>query len=534
VSRGTGERPTGSTPLGNETGEPRGYDLVFVGAGASTSYVLLALLDALMDEPPAAPLRICVAERAPDPFTGVPYGTRAARTSLMITALRDFLPDAERALFVEWLSANKDWVFDEFVAEDGPLSARWWSRHQEAVRQDDFDHLFLPRYTFGEYLARRTRAALARAERAGVAATEVVRDDVVSIERTDGRYLVHCRRRSVCAPRVVLATGSAPVRPRLPRGADLAGPALIDDPFDDMTEAVGRIRSAMAQRPEGRPGHVVVIGGNAGTMDMLYQLNNVLDPRAQQAVFTVLSPSGQLPERVSDQHVPEPFRPERLEALSRADAVQAVSIYRAAVADIAWGRAAGLLVADTLAPISAAVVRLLHLLSEDQAAEFADRWGVELGRHQRRAGWEYCEVVEELTAEDRIRVVAGSFIDVVTDERAGARVRFETAGRLHELERPVDAVVNCGGPARSLAHTAPPLLAQLVTAGLCRPTPSGGGIAVDPSLEAAPGLFVMGPLLAGNVVRGAPVWHMEHCGRISAFGSALGAELARPLVTVAG
>jgi hypothetical protein len=43
----------------------------------------------------------------------------------------------------------------------------------------------------------------------------------------------------------------------------------------------------------------------------------------------------------------------------------------------------------------------------------------------------------------------------------------------------------------------------------------------------------MGPLLAGNVINGSPVWHMEHCGRISTFGSALGPRLAGALVAEA-
>lgn len=514
--------------------EARAYDLVFVGAGASTSYVLLTLLDALADEPPAEPLRICVVERASDPFTGIPYGTRAARTSLLITALRDFLPDGERARFVEWLAANKDWVFDEFLAGDGPFSRRWWARHEAAVRADDFDDLFLPRYTFGEYLAQRTREAIARAEASSAVRTEVVQDDVVAIEETGGSYLVRCATRTAQSARVVLATGSAPVRPRLRDDAGAVGAALVDDPFEHMTEAVARIREAVEKRPDDRPPHVVILGGNAGTMDMLYQLNDLSGAVARRTVFTIVSPSGQLPERVDDQYVPEPFRPERLEELALSGAFDAASIYRAAVADIARGRVAGLSVADTLAPISRAVVQLVRALSEEQALEFADRWGVELGRHQRRAGWEYCEVVEQLVAEDRIRLVGGAFVDVIPNGEQGARVRYEADGNLRELDEPADAVLNCAGPARSLEQTAPPLLAQLITDGLCRPTPSGGGIAVDSSLEAAPGLYVMGPLLAGNMVMGSPVWHMEHCGRISVFGSALGAQLARPLVAAGG
>ncbi|MGY2002865.1 FAD/NAD(P)-binding protein [Blastococcus sp. SYSU DS1024] len=510
--------------------EPPGQDLVFVGAGASTSYILLALLRSLEERPAAEPLRIAVVERAPDPFTGVPYGRRAARTSLLITALRDFLPEQERALFVEWLGDNKGWVFEEFLAAEGPFSARWWARHEESVRRNDFESLYLPRYTFGEFLARRTREAIARAEAAGLVTTEVIQEDVVAIEPAGHGYLVRCTDRVVDGRRVVLATGSPPVLRRLSQDLGAPGAVLVDDPFDDMGEAVDRIVAAAARGSRARPAHVAVIGANASTMDMLYQVNDAAGPGPAETVFTVLSPSGQLPERLDEGRAVRPFHPEHLAALEDVATLDAAAVYRAAVADIALGRALGLSVSDTLAPISAAVGRVLRRLPEDETAVFADRWGVELGRHQRRAGWEYCEVVERLSAEGRLRLVAGSFVDLVADAAGQVHVRYQVDGELHQIASPVDAVVNCAGPARSLRHAAPPLLTQLITSGVCRLTPSGGGIAVDSSMAAAPGLYVMGPLLAGNVVGGAPVWHMEHCGRISAFGSALGTDLARTLV----
>jgi uncharacterized NAD(P)/FAD-binding protein YdhS len=155
---------------------------------------------------------------------------------------------------------------------------------------------------------------------------------------------------------------------------------------------------------------------------------------------------------------------------------------------------------------------------------------VEIGRHQRRAGWEYCEVVEELVAEGRLEAVAGTFTQLDGGSGRGARVRLDRAGVAAQLDRPADIVINCAGPAAQLLETAPSLVAGLVSSGVCLPTPFGGGIAVDASLAAAPGLYVMGPLLAGNVLNGSPIWHMEHCGRISAFGSTLGMHLAERLV----
>jgi uncharacterized NAD(P)/FAD-binding protein YdhS len=196
--------------------------------------------------------------------------------------------------------------------------------------------------------------------------------------------------------------------------------------------------------------------------------------------------------------------------------------------DIARGREAGLSVGDTLGPISRALGAVVRRLGPEEAIEFAGRWGVELGRHQRRAGWEYCDVVDQLTAEDRLRLLAGAFVDVVPGDGT-VSVRFRSDGGLHELDSPADVVINCGGPRRLLVDATASLPARLIDSGLCGPTPFGGGIAVDASLAAAPGLYVMGPLLAGNLVSGAPVWHMEHCGRISSFGQALGADLARTL-----
>jgi len=522
--------PLRDRPDGAGVGSTAQHDLAFVGAGASTAYVLMGLLAALEEAPPRTPVRIAVIEREPDAFSGIAYGGRAGRASLLITSLHDFLPEGERALFSEWLAANKDWVFDEFLASAGPLSANWWERHRVQIGQDQFDALYLPRHVFGTYLAERTRRALARGAAAGVAVTHVVQDEVCAIESAGDSYLLRCTNGVVRAGRVVLGIGSPPVMPRLPADGGQAA-ALVDDPFD-RTASIEPIRAALVRAaPGARPPHVVLIGGNAGAMDVLYQVNDLDLPEVRRAVFTVLSPRGDLPERMQEAREPHPFRPERLHALQGAEAVDAAGVFHAALDDISQARAAGLSVADTLRPVSQAVGRLLPRLSPEQALEFAGRWGAELGRHQRRAGWEYSEVVDRLAAEGRLHTVAGSFLDVRAVAGGGVLVRFERDGVLADLDLPADAVVNCGGPARDLRHGGSALLAQLIGTGLCRPTPFGGGMAVDASLEAARGLHVMGPLLAGNLVQGAPLWHMEHCGRISAYGSAMGGGLARLLVT---
>jgi uncharacterized NAD(P)/FAD-binding protein YdhS len=305
---------------------------------------------------------------------------------------------------------------------------------------------------------------------------------------------------------------------------------LVDDPFDGMPGALDRIRERLDATPRGQVPRVVLIGANASTMDLLYQINDLDTPQVGETQFVVLSPRGELPGRVDETAAGSAFVPQHLGELAGRAQVDAVSIYEAAVSDIVAGRAAGRSTTDTLHPVSDGVRRLLPRLSPEQAAEFAGRWGAQIGRYQRRAGGEYCDVVEHLTRQGRITLVAGSFVGVGATDGGRAQVRYEQAGQVRTLDEDVDVVVNCAGPAADLREASRFLPARLFADGVCHPTRYGGGIAVDGSFAAAPGLYVMGPLLAGNVVNGSPIWHMEHCGRISAYGADLGADLARGLL----
>jgi len=365
---------------------------------------------------------------------------------------------------------------------------------------------------------------------AGLARTRVVRDEITAVEIGGDSYRLLGRGGTLAARRVVIAAGSAPVLPRLASAP--GGVTVVDDPFLDMTRALDRISTAVRRRVD-RPAHIVLLGANAGTMDMLYQISNSPAPEVGRAVFTVLTPSGRLPEKLGDPDPATPFIPPHLTAMRDAELpIRAEGLYQAAVADIERGRLDGRTVADTLLPVTTAVSALVARLSPDETLEFAARWGVELGRHQRRAGWEYSEVAEQLFEQGRLRVVAGAFTRLTAAADGSAHVHFRAGGEPDDLETSADVVVNCAGPARHLGDAVSPLLGQLLSSGVCRTTRYGAGLVVDPDLSAAPGVYVMGPLLAGNVVRGGPVWHMEHCGRISSFGSALGHDLARELVAV--
>ena len=93
----------------------------------------------------------------------------------------------------------------------------------------------------------------------------------------------------------------------------------------------------------------------------------------------------------------------------------------------------------------------------------------------------------------------------------GLTVRYEAAGRMRTLAAGI--VVDCRGFA-GVAEGAHPTVQRLLRTRTVRPNEIGRGLAVDPDLAAAPGLFVLGPLLAGTAQGADYIWFLENIPRI--------------------
>jgi uncharacterized NAD(P)/FAD-binding protein YdhS len=509
---------------------PITVDLLFVGAGVSTSYTLLAVLDHLGRAPLTRVVRTAVVERADDAYGGLPYGARSGDTSLIITSLKDFLPADERGRFTTWLAANKSWAFDRFNAAGGSLSDKWRNVHGVAVANDDWDDLYLPRTVFGRYVADRVRNAVEAGEQAGWLQHTLVHDTVTVITPDGQGYAVRGSTGTIAhTRRAVLAIGSTPNQGRLtaPDAHASFATCLVDEPYEPSVGAtMSRIHCSLDERTdENGPVRILLVGGNASTLEMLYLLNDSTHPRLHDAVFYVLSPRGILPERLLAANPDARFEPLALEALDPS-VCTAEEVYLAAIADVARGSADGLTISDTLSPISRAVGALVGKLSHAEQLSFADVWGVEIGRFQRRAGTEYCDLVESLTSLERLYLLAGHFASVVGADGDRATFEYTTPDGVRRFPLAMDVMVNCSGFSPVDRQRSETLLDQLLADGVCATTRGGRGIAVNDDFEANRDLFVMGPMLAGNVTARGAVWHMEHCGRVSTFGAVLGETIA--------
>jgi uncharacterized NAD(P)/FAD-binding protein YdhS len=130
----------------------------------------------------------------------------------------------------------------------------------------------------------------------------------------------------------------------------------------------------------------------------------------------------------------------------------------------------------------------------------------------------YADAASRLAAGGRLTLVH-SRVTAVTP--AGPVLRVAVAGA-----PPLDAaaVFDCRGFV-GVRDTDNPVVRALVAAGTAEPNRCGRGLRVNPRLEAAPGLFVLGQVLAGTSHPGAHIWSLENIARIHALAEPVAGHL---------
>lgn len=503
------------------------FDVAFIGSGVSTSFTILRLLDGL--KPDDKTLRIAVIEKDREFHTGIPYGQRS-QNSLLISPLDDFLPTQERQTFLDWLTINKSWVFEEFRAEAGALSNEWLEDNAALIDNDNWGPLYLPRTIFGRWIRERMHYAMESARVKGLIEYQLINDEALNTTPCDDGYELQLGDGTIQAEQVVLAVGGPTVTPRLNTGTPDVNNCLIEDPyFPSQTEVLNRIRGCIAKRD--RKIRILVIGANASAIEMIYRLNDKPEFDDHIAQYIVLSPRGQLPHRMGAKSIDDLPLP-NLTALGDKceldqSALKAHAILDNASADINLLEESGYSMAQTLSPVLQAVMGLVNRLSPAEKLNWANHGGNALGRLQRRAGPAYLDAIVGLQVTGRLELVAGSFESVKCDGDEGYLVEADPGtGELpDDMAELFDVIVNCAGGASVVGEGSPPLLSTMVDNKVIGLTPSGQGIEVNDNFEAAEKLFVMGPFLSGNMVRDKPIWHMEHAGRIGNLAAELATEI---------
>lgn len=506
------------------------FDIAFVGSGVSSAYTLRHFLALLAENRPAQPVRIVVFEKSGEFWSGVPYGSVSGQASLLISPLKEFLPqEGERADFKAWLNEHRDRLTDP-AAPAGPLSVRWQHENAAAIAAGDWDHLYLPRHLFGGYLREKVTAALEAAAAQGLIEFQLVASGITDIECVgDLHRLVPDagETAAVLAKKVILAIGSPPYA-GLARNGETADVSFIDDMYEPSLDA--NLRRICASLRQTSRRQVLIIGSNASALETLYNLADSAEAMSLIEKIIMLSPDAAFPHRINREVPTTTHRFAHLDALTELPSPVSRDILTAVEKDVAAAAAEGLNIADLFGDISRRMIATLCRLERGEQEKFVAFHGVEIGKLQRRAGPEYLDTAHRLIADGKLEMHAGRFVQHLPADAGGpgfAYLEGRTGGP-KILAAPIGVIVSCAG-FQDVGKSSSTLLQNLIRRGLGAPNASGRGLAINAEYEASPGCHVMGPLVAGNIIGTVKVWHAESCTRIIQLSQQLAEILARVL-----
>jgi uncharacterized NAD(P)/FAD-binding protein YdhS len=516
------------------------YDLAIIGAGISSAYTLIHYLELLgkhsgtntseseqnkLDLQPN-PVKIIVTEKSGEFWTGIPYGSRSGRSSLLISPLIEFIPQQlEREHFIEWLNKNRDWLFDAQEYSKGELSRKWWQANQAAISQGLWDNLFIPRHTFGLYLRQRITTILDAATTKGLIEIDLVTTDVLDVRRVDVAaaardrdlyrvdFTIDRNHHYFTTSQLVLAIGSPP-NVAFERVANNIESELcyIDNMYEpSLDDNLDRICKSLEQQTNRR---VLIVGSNAGTLDTLYSLNNSKNVTSLVDKFIILSPNAAFPHRISREVIQIDYTPQALVQLLQSQSFTAKQIFEAVQQDVSTASANNINISDIYSEISKVVMQALNRLDFSEQQQFVSKYAVEIGKLQRRAGGEYLDVVEELISQQKLAFLKGKFVRHLPLTAGGLGCEYLDGDRQQQVfDAPIGVIINCAG-FQDVTKSSSILIQNLLQREICKPNDSNRGFVIDKDFKANQNCYVMGPLVAGNIDGAFKVWHAESCQRI--------------------
>jgi uncharacterized NAD(P)/FAD-binding protein YdhS len=509
-------------------GSTRKADLAIIGAGASGTHTLLALLKELAsgDRMRTRPLSIVIVDRDPQFFSGVAYGRRSGRASLTLSTLKRFLPEEERVPFVDWLTSH-----EEELTASTDIDSAWLDRHGDDIVSRRWEHLFIPRRWYGAYLAERTHAAISQARSHGVADVSIVNAAVTSMNLSDNRHLVRAvdcdgKASEIDAAIVVLALGSPPAR-RLPVD-DAPADGLIEDIFDPgLEQTLVRLRNRLTALPK-QNRRVLVVGGNAAALEFVLAFRR--GTADLEAPITVLSPTGRprhWRRRRGDEVAELPDLAALRERAGAGEPVTAVELYEAAVSDLNAAVVSGTDIA-AVSDIIDAIPYFLEILGLPDRAALAARYGMAITKLLREDCGDAVDVLDHCVQTRVIDFKVGRYRRSTYSNARFQVTATDGDGRDWILDQRFGAIVNATG-FEKVSTARAPLIQQLLRDGIVEVSSSDAGLHVDSQFRAAPRLFVVGPLLAGNSNEGMLIWHAESVRRIISIAHEVAPCIAREL-----
>lgn len=505
--------------------EDLNYDIAFIGAGLASTHTLIELINNINYRDSSnifdGKLKIAVFEKDEWVWGGIPYGRRSSFTSLIITPLDEFLPDYELEPFINWMCINYQWLIKPFIENAGSRSKKWLKESENKILQKESHNIHIPRYFFGIYLWDKLRKSFS--ESSNNIEINFISEEVSSIEKTserDCRFTLKANNLNYFTNNIMLGVGIPEIRTLKIDSVSKCESLIIQDPYyPQLSSQIENIKSHVTSIENPK---VMIVGANASALEIIYQIQNNLE-KTEDITFKVLSPQGKLPN-LFIKNKPTSFEAKSLNQLDNTNqAITADSILEAFKKDLQFADLNNYGISDTLPIFTSFVGSLVGKLSDDEKLKFVTFHGVEIGRLQRRAGYEYTLPVNELIEKELIEIISGKLVEITIDKNHEGKANYISEGEL--CCEKFDVLINCSGSSGLDKKHLSNLLIQLIESKICKSTPSSHGFVVGDKFDVCDGFYINGPLLAGNVVGSMGIWHVEHCGRIMSFSKKISGYL---------
>lgn len=439
--------------------------IVIVGAGASGTLLAIHLLRSRGPR-----LKITLLERQHEPGRGTAYGAAQPYHLLNVRSQNMSAYSDDPAHFVDWLK-----------------------RHSPD-RQGREAQRFVPRLTFGTYLAEELKAAEAESHERHE--FSVIHDEAIAVERHGDTLRSMTRSgRTIEAGTVIVATGNE-FRP-------LAKDNWARDPWAQ--PAVG---DNGAQKP-------VLVHGTGLTMVDYVQ---ALTAAGFQGPIIAISRRGLLPRPHTTTHASADVEPPPLGSLAKLINWFHRERARLEASGLDWHTAI-----DAVRPYSHRIWQSLPRRDQTRFLRHLRPWW---DAHRHRTAPEVAERIDALIKSGRLLVIAGKIMSVEPSEtkNAGALVTFRRRGHTSLSTLQVSAIADCRGVQADVVQSENPLIRALLEEDLARPHPLGLGfeIATDCALTGStadgPKLYAIGPLTRGAFWESVAVPDIRvQCERLAAI-----------------
>jgi uncharacterized NAD(P)/FAD-binding protein YdhS len=508
-------------------------NITVIGSGAAATTTLIELLNQLIAKPAnGETLNITIVEKYPEFFKGIPYGSRSSVNALTITAAADFVyVESEKKLFNDWLIQNLDEWTNNYRLNGGLAAEVWLEKNLPLIANNRWDIVYIPRHVFGIYMQNKLLSLLAIAEEKQLVKVTLIQAEAIDVKLNgDALYEITLesgdKKTSVIkTQKLVIAIGSAPVKNNAEETGTNSPYVYINELYEpSLDDNLKKLNNTLIQTPVANDRNVLIIGSNASCIELLYLLDHRPDILDNINKITVISRAGILPYYLSEEELDD-YPCKNLDELKVTGNYNVHTLVAAARQDMGAAIQHTVFI-NHINRIIGYTIELLNMLDEEAKNIFFSIYGPQITKLIRRSGPAYKGSADNLIAAKKLELVKGNFLSIEKGPNGGFLNYDEPADDQHKYLASFKVIINCSG-SNSLQTTSSRLLSNLINKKIVGLTLSGEGLVVNEKFEAAPNLYIMGPLLAGNVNKIIHFWHLENVSRLLYLAPYLGEQLIK-------